>query len=377
VPAPRVVVAPDKFKGSLSAAAVADAVAAGIASTRADAQIRRLPVADGGDGTVDAAVASGFTRVAVDAVGPTGERVATSYALGDGVAVVELASSVGLSQLPGGRLEPMTASTYGLGLVMSAALDIGASTVVLALGGSASTDGGAGMVQALGGRLLDDQGVELARGGAALCRLAQVDVSAVWARLAGVRVVAAVDVDNPLLGPSGAAAVFGPQKGADAREIAELERGLARWASFVAAATGRDLAAAPGAGAAGGAGFAALAVLGAVARAGIDLVLELTQFGKAVKGAALVVTGEGSLDDQSLAGKAPVGVARAVRASDPSVPVVAVAGRSLLDREGLRAAGLDAAYSLSSLEPDPVRSMSGAADLLKQVGARVAAEWLT
>jgi glycerate 2-kinase len=377
VPPPRVVVAPDKFKGSLSAAGVADAVANGIVSTRPDADVDRLPVADGGEGTVDAAVAAGFTRVAVDTVGPTGERVATSYAVRDGVAVVELASSVGLRRLPGGRLAPMTASTYGLGAVVAAALDIGVSTVVIGLGGSASTDGGAGMVQALGGRLLDDFGNDLPLGGAALSRLAQVDLSEVRQRLGDVDVVAAVDVDNVLLGPRGAAAVFGPQKGADVEQVAELDAGLTRWASFVAAATGRDFAASPGAGAAGGAGFAALAALGAVARSGIDLVLELTRFDQAVKGATLVVTGEGSLDEQSLAGKAPIGVSRAVRAADPSVPVVAVAGRSTLDEDQLRAGGLDAAYPLSKLEPDTDRSMASAAPLLSEVGRQIAAEWLT
>jgi glycerate 2-kinase len=377
MPAPRVVVAPDKFKGSLSAGGVADAIATGIVSARADADVCRLPVADGGDGTVDAAVAAGFTRVAVDTVGPTGERVATSYAVRDGVAVVELASSVGLSRLPGGRLEPMTSSTYGLGAVIAAALDIGVSTVVIGLGGSASTDGGAGMVQALGGRLLDDHGSDLPPGGDALSRLAQVDLSKVRQRLGDVDVVAAIDVDNALLGPRGAAAVFGAQKGADADDIADLDRGLTRWATFVAAATGRDFAASPGAGAAGGAGFAALAVLGALARSGIDLILELTRFDQAVKGAALVVTGEGALDEQSLAGKAPVGVSRAVRASDPSVPVVAVVGRSLLDDSQLRAAGLDAAYPLSDLEPDLERSIASAAPLLSRIGTRIAAEWLT
>jgi glycerate 2-kinase len=375
--APRVVVAPDKFKGSLSAAQVADAVAGGIASTRADAHVDRLPVADGGDGTVDAAVAAGFTRVAVDTVGPTGERVATSYAVRDGVAVVELASSVGLSRLPGGRLAPMTSSTYGLGIVVAEALDIGVSTVVIGLGGSASTDGGAGMVQALGGRLLDDDGADLPPGGVALSRLAQVDLSVLPERLRGVNIVAAIDVDNPLLGPRGAAAVFGPQKGADTDDVADLDRGLTRWASLVTTATGRDFAASPGAGAAGGAGFAALAVLGAVARSGIDLILELIRFDQAVRGAALVVTGEGSLDGQSLSGKAPVGVSRAVRAADPSVPVVAVVGRSLLDHDQVREAGLDAAYSLSVLEPDLERSMASASALLSRVGAQIAAEWLT
>jgi glycerate kinase len=375
--APRIVVAPDKFKGSLSAASVAAAVAAGIRSTRSDVVVDELPVADGGDGTVDAAVAAGFSRVAVHTVGPLGEPLATSYAVRRGVAVVELASSVGLSRLPGGRRDPGNSSTYGLGLVIGSAVDIGVSTIVLGLGGSASTDGGAGMLQALGARLVDDQGHDLPRGGTALTRLAHVDLEPVRRRLANVDIVAAIDVDNPLLGPSGAAAVFAPQKGADAAAISALEDGLRHWARVVASATGRDLAAAPGAGAAGGTGFAALAALDAQARPGIELVLGLIGFHAAVQGARLVITGEGSLDEQSLAGKAPIGVARAARARDPSVPVLAVAGRSLLDRDRLAEAGIDAVYPLSELEPDPARSIAAAASLLTRVGAQIAAEWLT
>jgi glycerate 2-kinase len=374
---PRVVVAPDKFKGSLSASGVAEAVAAGIASKRSDARLDLLPVADGGDGTVDAAVAAGFSRIAIDTVGPTGEPIATSYAARDGVAVVELASSVGLSRLPSGRLDPLGSSTYGLGVVVGAAIDIGVSRIVLGLGGSASTDGGAGMLQALGARLLDDHGRDLPPGAGALSRLAQVDLAPLRARLGSVELVVAIDVDNPLLGPRGAAEVFGPQKGASAQDVADLEHGLARLAAFVVSATGRDLASSPGAGAAGGTGFAAMAAMGGAARPGIELVLELTNFDQAVRQAVLVVTGEGSLDEQSLAGKAPVGVARAARRAHPAVPVVAVAGRSLLDRERLAQAGFDAVYALSEIESDPARSMAGAAPLLTRVGAQIAAEWLS
>ena len=374
---PLVVVAPDKFKGSLSASDAADAIAEGIRSKRADAHIVLVPVADGGDGTVAAAVAAGFSRIAVDTVGPTGEQVAASYAARDGLAVVELASSVGLSRLPGGRLDPLGSSTYGLGMVVAAALDIGVAKVVIGLGGSASTDGGAGMLQALGGRLLDDQDRDLPPGGGALSRLAKLDLGPLRRRLGTVEIVAAIDVDNPLLGPRGAAEVFGPQKGATADEVAELERGLAGLAALVSEATARDLAAAPGAGAAGGTGFAAMAAMGAIGRPGIDLVLELVRFDHVVRGAALVVTGEGSLDEQSLAGKAPVGVARAAHAADSSIPVIAVAGRSLLDPDRLAQAGIEAVYTLSELEPDSARSMADAASLLRRLGAQIAGEWLS
>jgi glycerate kinase len=374
--APRVVIAPDKFKGSLSAAAVADAVAAGISAARPDVQVGCLPVADGGDGTVDAAVAAGYERMVVDAVGPTGDPVVTSYARQGDRAVIELASSVGLSALTGGVFDPMGSSTYGLGLVLGAALDAGARSIVLGIGGSASTDGGAGMLQALGGRLLDEESNEIPRGGAGRARLASVDLEPVRRGLAGVCVALATDVDNPLLGPSGAARVFAPQKGATQAQVAELERGLAHWAEVLAAATGRDCAAAPGAGAAGGTGLAALAVLGAEARPGIEVVLDLIGFSTAVTGSSLVVTGEGSLDAQSLGGKAPVGVAQAVLAAGVAAPLVAVAGRCLLSQAQLAEAGISAVYPLSALEPDVARSMAGAAGLLTAVGTNIADGWL-
>jgi glycerate 2-kinase len=368
----RIVVAPDKFKGSLTAGQVADAVSAGLTHDRDDIETTLLPVADGGDGTVAAALSVGYSPVRVDAVGPTGEPLSATYAVDDpnGVAVVELAAVVGLDLLPGGVLEPLLSSTYGLGLVVREALRRGVGELVLGVGGSASTDGGAGMVQAMGARVLDRDGRELAVGGAALREVEAVDVEPVTELVGSTAVMVASDVDNPLLGPRGAAAVFGPQKGATGRDIEVLEAGLTVWSRAVADATGRDVAGQPGAGAAGGAGFAALAVLGAQIRPGIELVLELVGFEKAVAGADLVVTGEGSLDEQSLAGKTPVGVAAAARAH--GVPVVAVAGRSSLSDQQLEAAGISACYRLSDLEPDPARSMAGAAPLLSEVGRRIA-----
>jgi glycerate 2-kinase len=368
----RIVVAPDKFKGSLTAVEVTQAVSAGLAQDRHDIETTLLPVADGGDGTVAAALSVGYSPVRVDAVGPTGEPLTATYAVDDanGVAVVELAAVVGLDLLPGGVLEPLRSSTYGLGLVVREALRRGVEELVLGVGGSASTDGGAGMVQAMGAQVLDRDGHELPAGGAALREVATVDVGPVTELVGSTAVMVASDVDNPLLGPRGAAAVFGPQKGATGRDIDVLEAGLEAWARAVASATGRDVAGRPGAGAAGGAGFAALAVLGAQIRPGIELVLELVGFEKAVAGADLVVTGEGSLDEQSLAGKTPVGVAAAARAH--GVPVVAVAGRSSLSEQQLAAAGISACYRLSDLEPDPARSMAGAAPLLTEIGRRIA-----
>jgi glycerate kinase len=372
--ASRVVLAPDKFKGSLTAAEVAEALAAGMRDVLPGLETIMLPVADGGDGTVAAALSAGFTKIIVDAVGPTGERVQAPYALDGDQAVVELAAVVGLSMLPGGRLDPLGSSTYGLGVVIADAIQRGATTIVLGLGGSASTDGGSGMVQALGARLLDTNGQDLPPGGGALADLAHLDLATLRATLDGVKIIVASDVDNPLLGPRGAAAVFGPQKGAMAQQLEALERGLRHWSQLVANATGRDDAARPGAGAAGGTGFAAVALLDAEIKPGIAEILDLIDFDRRIAGADLVITGEGSLDEQSLAGKAPVGVARA--AAKAGIPVVAVAGRLQLSVARLREAGISAAYALTDLEPDLDRCIANASGLLRQIGGQIAKDRL-
>jgi glycerate kinase len=370
-----VLVAPDKFKGCLSASQVAAAVTRGLRRVYPDLDVVELPVADGGDGTVAAALMAGYTEVRCPATGPTGEPSTASYARRDDRAVIELAAVVGLDLLPGGRLDPMRASTLGLGLVVRHALDTGVRELVLGLGGSASTDGGAGLVQALGARVLDVDGRELPPGGAALADVAAVDLAPLRSRMAGVRVLVASDVTSPLLGPDGAAAVFGPQKGADADQVAQLDAALARWAAAVAAATGSDHASDPGAGAAGGTGFAALALLGGEMCSGIELVLDLVGFDDRLRDASLVVTGEGALDFQSLAGKAPVGVLDRARAA--GVPVVVVAGRSLLTPAESAAAGFADVYPLSALEPDVARSIAMADTLLAETGATIARSWLT
>jgi glycerate 2-kinase len=373
--ATRVVLAPDKFKGSLTAAEVADALATGMLDERPRLETIMLPVADGGDGTVAAALSAGFKKIMVDAVGPTGEPVQASYALDGDRAVVELAAVVGLSMLPDGRLNPLGASTYGLGLVIADAIRHGATTVVLGLGGSASTDGGAGMAQALGARLLDDAGHDLQPGGGNLSDLVRLDVTPLRDMLSSVKIIIASDVDNPLLGPRGAAAVFGPQKGAAPHDVEMLEHGLQHWSKIVSEATGRDEAGRAGAGAAGGAGFGALALLNAEIQPGIGLILDLIDFDRRIVGADLVVAGEGSLDEQSLAGKAPIGVANA--AARTGVPVVAVAGRLQLSPPKLHEAGISAAYALTDLEPDLDRCIANASSLLRQLGARIAQEWLS
>ncbi|WP_405134261.1 glycerate kinase [Nocardia sp. NBC_01388] len=366
----RVILAPDKFKGSLTAAEVAAALARGIVRAAPGTEVRQLPVADGGDGTVDAFLAADWERVPVQALGPTGRKIDTAYARRGDTAVIELAAVVGVVKLPGGVLDPLGASTYGLGLVIADALDRGVRDIVLGLGGSASTDGGAGMLHALGLRIRDASGVELSWPEIVLGHGERVDRTGLHPALTHTRITLASDVDNPLLGPTGAAAVYAPQKGAGPAEITTLEAALSIWAQLI----GPEWAGKPGAGAAGGTGFGAMAVLGAVPRSGIDVVLDLVDFPAHLTGADLIVTGEGSLDLQSLHGKAPTGVATVARRA--GIPVVAVSGRLQLTPDQLHAAGFAAAYALTDLEPDPLRCMADAAALVERTGERLAAEHL-
>ncbi|HEX8781237.1 MAG TPA: glycerate kinase [Nocardioides sp.] len=366
----RVLVAPDKFKGSLSAVEVAEAVRRGLwagAADTASLEVRCLPVADGGDGTLASAVAAGFELVPARATGPTGEPVGTGWARHGDTAVVEMADVSGLVRLPEGRLQPLTATSRGTGELIAQALDAGVDRIVLGIGGSACTDGGAGMLQALGIRLLDASGDELPPGGGALAAIDRLDPSELHPRLSDVEIVVACDVDNPLTGPTGAAATYGPQKGAGPDDVVALDRNLARFADLVAASCGRDDRDVPGAGAAGGVGFAAVSLMGARLQPGIDLMLDLLDFDRHVRGSDLVVIGEGSLDSQSLHGKAPVGVARRARAAGATV--VAVCGVSSLEPDDLTGVGITAVHALADLEADPATSMREAARLLEELAA--------
>lgn len=370
----RVLVASDKFKGSLTAAEVATAVSAGMRRGRPGLVVDAIPVADGGDGTLAAAESAGFTLVPVTVTGPTGSPVRTAYARRDDIAVVELADAAGLARLPGGP-DPLGASSLGAGQVMAAAIDAGCRRVVLGIGGSASTDGGAGLLRGLGARLLTASGSPVPDGGAGLEEVARLELDELRRRVDHVEITVACDVDNPLTGARGAASVYGPQKGADPEQVRRLDAALAHWADVVAPVAGADLRDHPGAGAAGGVGFAALALLGAELRSGIDLVLELVDFAAALDGATLVVTGEGALDEQTLHGKAPAGVA--ATAARAGVPVVAVCGVNHLDDDRLREAGIGAAYALTDIEPDRQRCLTDGAALLEQIAERIAAGMLT
>ncbi|MGI8888781.1 MAG: glycerate kinase [Nocardioidaceae bacterium] len=369
----KVVVAPDKFRGSLSAPEVAAAVERGVLRVYPDTNVVKIPVADGGEGTVEAALAAGWREVRVAATGAVGQPVHAAYAVKDDTALIEQAQICGLATLADDERDAMAASTYGLGSVIGHALDRGIARLVLAIGGSASTDGGAGMLQALGVKLSDARGHDLPTGGAALNRLVDADVTRLHPRVDRVEVIVTCDVDNPLLGPQGAAAVFGPQKGASAVDVEMLDAGLSRLSGVLAPGR-QELAAMPGAGAAGGTAYGALALLGARLEPGIALVLDMVQFAQAAAGAHLVITGEGSIDEQSLRGKVPVGAARVAAAQ--GVPVVVVAGRSLLSADRLTPVGISAVYPLSDVEPDPAISMAKAALLLEEMSAQLAREQL-
>lgn len=372
----RVLIAADKFKGSLTAVQVAGRVTAGLRRVVPDLPVEALPVADGGDGTVDAAVAAGFERHEVRVAGPLGQEVTAAFALRGGTAVVEMAEASGLQRLPAGVFAPLTASTYGSGELLRAALDAGARTIVFGVGGSATTDGGAGMLSALGARFLNEDGEPVTPGGGGLADLARADLSGLDPRLSSVELVLASDVDNPLTGPKGAPAVYGPQKGASPDDVETLDEALAHFAKVLEAEVGpraAEYAASPGAGAAGGVGFGAL-LLGARFRAGIEVMLDVLGFAPALERASLVITGEGSLDEQTLHGKAPAGVAAAARAAGKEV--VAVCGRLALPAQALQRAGIRRAYPLTSVEPDVARCIAEAGPILEDLAERIARDRL-
>ncbi|SHH77145.1 glycerate kinase [Streptomyces sp. 3214.6] len=370
-------VAADKFKGSLTAVEVAERVTAGLRRVVPDVEVEALPVADGGDGTVAAAVAAGFERREVRVAGPLGHEVTAAFAVRGDTAVVEMAEASGLQRLPAGVFAPLTASTYGSGELLRAALDAGVRTIVFGVGGSATTDGGAGMLSALGARFLDEDGEPVAPGGGGLAELARADLSDLDPRLASVELVLASDVDNPLTGPKGASAVYGPQKGASPDDVETLDAALTHYATVLETAVGpraAEYAAAPGAGAAGGIGYGALLV-GARFRAGIDVMLDVLGFGPALERAELVITGEGSLDEQTLHGKAPAGVAAAARAAGKEV--VAVCGRLALPPAELGRAGIRRAYPLTDVEPDVATCISDAGPILERVAERIGRDFLS
>ena len=323
----RIVIAPDSFKGTLSAVQAARAMACGLRQLFADADLREVPIADGGEGTVEALVVAtrGECRAAT-VTGPCGAPVRAVWGvLGDGqTAVIEVAAASGLALVPPEVRDPGVTTTRGTGELIRTALDAGLRRFVIGLGGSATNDAGVGALRALGLRCLDAAGRELPEGGAALASLACIDVAGLDPRWLASEIMVACDVTSPLCGPYGAAAVFAPQKGAAPAQVCQLDQALARFAQCAQVATGRDVAEAVGAGAAGGFGAGLLFFSPAIMRPGIDVVLQASDFGAIVRDADLVLTGEGCTDAQTALGKAPVGVARVARAH--GVPVICLSG---------------------------------------------------
>ncbi len=383
----RILVAPDSFGGALDSVGVAQAIAGGWLRARPDDEVRQVPMADGGEGTLAAVLAAlggraeRRTTIAQD---PMGRPVSADWLLLDEgrSAFVEMAAASGLAHVAPGERIPASAriaSTRGTGEVVLAALDAGASRLVLGLGGSATTDGGSGMLVALGVRFLDDRDAELAPGGAALGGLARIDALALDPRLASVEVLIASDVTNPLCGPTGAAATYGPQKGADDAAVAELDAALARYGAAIEAATGRSVAELPGSGAAGGTGAGLLGFTNALLRPGIEMVAEMVDLGGALAVADLVITGEGRADEQTLAGKAAMGVAQ--HAAKRGVPVVLLCGTLGPGAEALEASGLfelvqpigDRPMTLAEAMADTERLLLNAAErLARSVGIGLA-----
>ncbi len=366
--------APDKFKGSLSAAAAAAALANGIRDVLPEAEVASVPMADGGEGTVDAFCESGWTRVECIVGGPLGEPVPASFAFSAGTtggpaAVVEMAAASGLALLAPERYDAAHASSFGTGELVRAALDRGARRIVIALGGSATNDAGAGLLEALGVRFLRTDGSALERGGGALADLARIDASALDARLREVEILVAADVDNPLLGPRGASAVFGPQKGASPDDVVRLDAALARFADVSAAALGRDVRAEAGTGAAGGLGFALRAYLGARSRPGVAVVAELRGLPDALRGVRWCFTGEGAIDVQTLGGKTVAGVAELARAAGAST--VAFAGRIEAGAERELATRGVVTMPIADGPLDLAAATGRAAELVRRAAARV------
>jgi len=345
----KIVIAPDSFKDSLAAAEAAAALALGFQDVWPDAELVQCPMADGGEGSVDAILAAlnGEARSSLVS-GPLGQQVKARWGwLPDSrTAIIEMAEASGLQLVPVELRDARFSSTRGTGELVLAALDAGAQKIILTIGGSATNDGGAGMLQALGVKLLDAGGHSIGPGGLPLSVLTILDTKGLDPRLANVQVEVAADVDNPLCGPHGASFTFGKQKGASPEQIQQLDAALGHFADVAAVVLGTDRRDEPGAGAAGGIGFAAKAFLNATFRPGVEVVAELTGLADKVKGADLVVTGEGRFDAQTLRGKTPLGVARV--AKQAGVPVVVVAGTLGEGYAQLYAAGIDAAFSLAA-----------------------------
>lgn len=372
----KIVIAPDSFKESMTALQAANAIEQGFREIFPDADIVKIPMADGGEGTVQALVdATDGEIVSVQVTGPLGEPVEAFFGLmgGGETAVIEMAAASGIQLVPKEKRNPLITTTRGTGELILAALDRGVKHIIVGIGGSATNDGGAGMAQALGARLLDADGQDIGFGGGELHRLASIDLGGLDARLKGVKIEAACDVNNPLTGPRGASAVFGPQKGATPDMVEALDRNLSHYAAIIERATGLRIMDIPGAGAAGGLGGGLLAFLSAKLRRGIEIVLDAVQFEERVQGAALVVTGEGKIDSQTVHGKTPMGVAQAAKKF--GIPVIGIAGTVSQDSAVVHEHGIDALFSIVSGIVTWPEALENAEAYTRQTARNVAAVW--
>ncbi|WP_058910878.1 glycerate 2-kinase [Entomohabitans teleogrylli] len=343
----KIVIAPDSYKESLSAVEVAQAIEKGFREIFPDAEYVSIPVADGGEGTVDAMVtATHGSKISTCVTGPLGERVQASWGIsGDGkTAFIEMAEASGLALVPPQKRNPLVTTSRGTGELILQALDNGARHIIIGIGGSATNDGGAGMAQALGARLCDAKGKEIGNGGGSLATLSCIDISALDPRLCECVIDVACDVTNPLVGENGASRIFGPQKGASEAMIQTLDKNLAHYASVIERSLHKDVRAMPGAGAAGGMGAALTAFLNADLRSGVEIVTEALNLEEHIHNCALVLTGEGRIDSQSIRGKVPVGVASVARKYHK--PVIGIAGSLSPDVAIVHQYGIDAVFSV-------------------------------
>lgn len=367
----KIVIAPDSFKGSLTALEVANAIKEGVKRVMPEAEIDEVPMADGGEGTVQALVdATGGQIITQEVCDPLGNRIEADFGiLGDGeTAVIEMAAASGLPLVPANKRNPMLTTTYGTGELISAALKRGCRKLIVGIGGSATVDGGAGMAQALGARLLDRDGNEVPWGGGGLERLDRIDISQLDPRIAEAATVVACDVDNPLVGPRGGPAVYGPQKGATPEMVKKLDKYLDRYADIIKRDLGADVKEEPGAGAAGGLGAGLMAFLKADLKSGIDIVIEASNLEQHLQKADLVITGEGQIDSQTVYGKTPIGVAKTAKKF--GIPVIGIAGGISDDASVVYDNGIDALMSIPSRPMSLEMAIKNAHSLLADASER-------
>lgn len=372
----KIVLAPDSFKESLSALQVAESIERGFKQIFPNAEYVKVPMADGGEGTVQSLVdATGGRIIKKTVTGPLGEAAEAFFGIlgNEKTAVIEMAAASGLHLVPATKRNPLLTTTRGTGELIAAALDYNVNHIIIGIGGSATNDGGAGMARALGARFLNSDGLEIGEGGGALSDLAAIDLSRLDSRLADVKIEVACDVDNPLIGPKGASAIYGPQKGATPAIVNQLDENLAHYAAIIEKDLGVKIADVPGAGAAGGLGGGLLAFMQAELSRGVDIVLEAAKLSDIIAGADLVITGEGKIDGQTIFGKTPIGVAKT--AKKHGVPVIGIAGNVASDSDVVHEYGIDAIFSIVPGAVSLQEAFLHADEFVERTARNIAAVW--